>query len=65
MASAEAGDMSQDSTVELALAGGAPQHFGWYRFYFEDERWEWSRRVVQLKSALLPIVRERGVQSLE
>jgi PAS domain S-box-containing protein len=48
MASAEAGDMSQDSTVELALAGGAPQHFGWYRFYFEDERWEWSPEVARM-----------------
>jgi PAS domain S-box-containing protein len=40
--------MSQDSTVELALAGGAPQHFGWYRFYFEDERWEWSPEVARI-----------------
>ena len=40
--------MSQDSTVELALAGGAPQHFGWYRFYFEDERWEWSPEVARM-----------------
>jgi PAS domain S-box-containing protein len=40
--------MSQDSNVELALAGGAPQHFGWYRFYFEDERWEWSPEVARI-----------------
>ncbi|WP_123027742.1 PAS and ANTAR domain-containing protein [Mycolicibacterium stellerae] len=40
--------MSQDSTVEQALAGGAPQHFGWYRFYFEDERWEWSPEVARI-----------------
>jgi PAS domain S-box-containing protein len=40
--------MSQDSNVELALAGGTPQHFGWYRFYFEDERWEWSPEVARI-----------------
>ena len=40
--------MSQDSNVELALAGGMPQHFGWYRFYFEDERWEWSPEVARI-----------------
>lgn len=40
--------MSQDSTVEQALAGGAPQHFGWYRFHFEDERWEWSAEVARI-----------------
>ncbi len=40
--------MSQDSNVELALAGGAPQHFGWYRFYFEDDRWEWSPEVARI-----------------
>ncbi|OBB01263.1 antitermination regulator [Mycobacteriaceae bacterium 1482268.1] len=37
--------MSQDTTVEQALTGGAPQQFGWYRFYFTDERWEWSPEV--------------------
>jgi PAS domain S-box-containing protein len=40
--------MSEDSTVERALAGGAPQQFGWYRFYFEDERWEWSPEVARI-----------------
>jgi PAS domain S-box-containing protein len=40
--------MNRDSTVEQALAGGAPQHFGWYRFYFEDERWEWSPEVARI-----------------
>lgn len=37
-----------DSSVEKALAGGAPQHIGWYRFYFGDERWEWSDEVAVL-----------------
>ncbi len=40
--------MSQDSTVEQALAGGAPQQFGWYRFFFDDERWEWSPEVARI-----------------
>ena len=40
--------MSQDSTVEQALAGGAPQQFGWYRFYFDDESWEWSPEVARI-----------------
>lgn len=48
MVSAEGRDTSQDSTVELALAGGTPQHFGWYRFYFDDERWEWSPEVARI-----------------
>ncbi|MGH3726269.1 MAG: PAS and ANTAR domain-containing protein [Mycobacterium sp.] len=31
--------------LEQALAGGTPQHVGWFRFYFADERWEWSPQV--------------------
>jgi PAS domain S-box-containing protein len=34
-----------DSSIELALAGGSPQHVGWFRFYFDDQRWEWSDQV--------------------
>lgn len=34
----------QDS-LEQALAGGKPQRVGWFRFYFADERWEWSDSV--------------------
>ena len=48
MTAAEPGDLSADSTVRQALAGGTPQHFGWYRFYFEDERWEWSPEVARI-----------------
>jgi PAS domain S-box-containing protein len=36
---------SQDAAVEQALTGGSAQQFGWYRFYFADERWEWSPEV--------------------
>lgn len=31
--------------VDQALAGGAPQRVGWFRFYFDDQRWEWSEQV--------------------
>jgi hypothetical protein len=32
-------------SLEQALAGGSPQRVGWFRFYFADERWEWSEPV--------------------
>ena len=31
-----------------ALAGGKPYPTGWFRLYFEDERWEWSPEVERL-----------------
>jgi hypothetical protein len=34
--------------VEQALAGGEPQRVGWFRFYFADQRWEWSEQVQQM-----------------
>ena len=37
-----------DSPVEQALTGGTLQAVGWYRFYFADERWEWSAEVAQI-----------------
>lgn len=37
--------MSGDDSLVQALAGGAPQRIGWFRFYFDDERWEWSEQV--------------------
>ena len=38
--------MSED--LEHALAGGAPQRVGWFRFHFADQRWEWSPQVQQM-----------------
>jgi ANTAR domain/PAS fold len=38
----------QTAAVEQALAGGAPQSVGWFRFYFEDQRWEWSEQVQRM-----------------
>jgi hypothetical protein len=34
--------------LEQALAGGSPQRVGWFRFYFDDQRWEWSEQVQQM-----------------
>lgn len=44
----ESTDTVNDAELEQALAGGAPQHVGWFRFYFADERWEWSAEVAQM-----------------
>ncbi|WP_445161582.1 PAS and ANTAR domain-containing protein [Mycobacterium sp. Dal123C01] len=38
----------QSADVEQALAGGAPQRTGWFRFYFADQRWEWSEQVQRM-----------------
>ena len=37
-----------DSPLEQALAGGKPQHAGWFRLYFDGEQWEWSPEVERL-----------------
>jgi PAS domain S-box-containing protein len=39
---------SQLADVEQALAGGVPQQAGWFRFYFADQRWEWSDEVQRI-----------------
>lgn len=41
----ELADLEGQTPVEHALAGGEPQRVGWFRFYFADERWEWSPQV--------------------
>jgi hypothetical protein len=38
----------QAAAVEQALARGTPQRAGWFRFYFEDQRWEWSDQVQRM-----------------
>jgi ANTAR domain/PAS fold len=38
----------QSAAVEQALAGGRPQRAGWFRFYFTDQRWEWSAQVQRM-----------------
>jgi hypothetical protein len=34
--------------IEQALADGVPQRVGWFRFYFADQRWEWSAEVQRM-----------------
>lgn len=38
----------QTADVERALAGGSAQPAGWFRFYFADQRWEWSEQVQRM-----------------
>ncbi|ETA94959.1 transcription antitermination regulator [Mycobacterium avium 05-4293] len=38
----------QTANVEQALAGGHTQPAGWFRFYFADQRWEWSEQVQRM-----------------
>ncbi|KWX26119.1 antitermination regulator [Mycolicibacterium wolinskyi] len=40
--------LDMQSSVEHALAGGEPQRVGSFRFYFADERWEWSPQVERM-----------------
>lgn len=37
--------MPGTDSLEQTLAGDEPQRVGWFRFYFADERWEWSEQV--------------------
>jgi ANTAR domain/PAS fold len=41
-------NLSGEDVVAQALAGGSPQRMGTFRFYFEDERWEWCEQVQRL-----------------
>ena len=41
------GDDGQDR-VRDPLGAGAPQRIGWFRFYFDDGRWEWSPQVEKM-----------------
>ncbi|OBI75313.1 PAS and ANTAR domain-containing protein [Mycobacterium sp. E740] len=41
-------DGEGQTPVEQALAGGDPHRVGWFRFYFADERWEWSPQVERM-----------------
>jgi hypothetical protein len=38
----------ESADVEQALAGGTPKDVGWFRFYFADQRWEWSEQVERM-----------------
>ncbi|GBE66352.1 putative transcription antitermination regulator [Mycobacterium sp. MFM001] len=38
----------QTADAEQALAAGASQRVGSFRFYFDDQRWEWSEQVQRM-----------------
>ncbi|MCA2240986.1 ANTAR domain-containing protein [Mycobacterium sp. WUMAC-067] len=38
----------ETASVEQALSGGDAQPAGWFRFYFTDQRWEWSEQVQRM-----------------
>jgi hypothetical protein len=38
--------------LEGASADGDPQRVGWFRFYFDDDRWEWSPQVERMHGYL-------------
>jgi hypothetical protein len=40
--------LSGESPVARAPAGGESQRVGWFRLYFDDERWEWSPEVERM-----------------
>lgn len=55
LADVGAGALAHSSGVSAAAGSGeqtltddAPRRVGWYRFYFADERWEWSPQVEQM-----------------
>src|SRR6185312_17510561 len=37
-----------EHSVRDLLGAGAPQRIGWFRFYFDDGRWEWSPQVAKM-----------------
>src|SRR5258708_6559232 len=38
--------------VRDPLGADAPQRIGWFRFYFDDDRWEWSPQVEKMHGYL-------------
>jgi PAS domain S-box-containing protein len=38
--------------IEQALAAGGPHRVGWFRYYFDDDRWEWSPQVEKMHGYL-------------
>ena len=43
-----------DGNIDVgeALAGGGAHRVGWFRFYFDDDRWEWSPQVEKMHGYL-------------
>jgi ANTAR domain-containing protein/PAS domain-containing protein len=43
---------SSNGEVEQTLAAGGPQRAGWFRYFFDDDRWEWSPQVQRMHGYL-------------
>lgn len=43
---------SSNGEVERTLAAGGPQRAGWFRYFFDDDRWEWSPQVQRMHGYL-------------
>ena len=41
-----------EKSVQDPLRAGVPQRIGWFRFYFDDDRWEWSPQVEKMHGYL-------------
>src|SRR4051812_44726154 len=44
----ELAELEGQTPVEHALAGGDPQRVGSFKYYFAEERWEWSPQVQRM-----------------
>ena len=42
------GELDSHATDVGQAFAGAPQRVGWFRLYFDDERWEWSEEVQRM-----------------
>lgn len=40
--------LDADDPASEALAAGVPQRFGSFRYFFDDDRWEWSDEVARM-----------------
>lgn len=48
---AETDGVAQPEVIEVVtdgVADQAPSPMGWFRFYFDEQRWEWSEQVARL-----------------
>ena len=44
----DASPLGGESPVDVASTTGSPQRVGSFRFYFDDERWDWSPEVERM-----------------
>ena len=44
------GSVNEDAELRLeeGLAAVSPERMGWFRYYFDDQRWEWSEQVQRM-----------------